>query len=211
MRKLLIGWGLLLCGLLSACSEDDYTAPAYREDLADLLTAADGRPACLVTDAGDSLPVVNGSRLAAAQPDTLYRVRALYVRVPSGAELYDMVQVLTPVPALYPPEAVKTDPLTVVAVWRGGRYLNFRLSVPTSGGGQVFGVVEEGLDTLPGGTRLLQLSLLHDQGADGEYYSREVYLSSPLTRYASLLRAGVDSVEVRIATYTGTYLRRYLY
>lgn len=122
-----------------------------------------------------------------------------------------MAQILTPAPRRYAAGTVSMDPLDVVAVWRGGVYLNFRLLVPTSGDGQVFGVVEEGIDTLANGIRLLRLTLLHDQGSDGTYYSREVYLSSPLTAYTDRLRPGSDSVEIRIATHDDVFLRRYAY
>lgn len=211
MRRIAQCLCLTLCLALFACSEDEALAPAYREDMAELLTDGAGDPAWLMPDGGDTLRIVSGGRLSGAEPGRAYRVRALYVLVSDGAAVSDAVQVLTPVPRRYAPEQVVTDPLHVVAVWRGGRYLNFRLSVSTSGGGQVFGIADEGIEQMPSGGRLLRLVLIHDQGDDGTYYSREVYLSAPLAGYSGSLVSGRDSLEVCIRTYDADFVRRYPY
>lgn len=211
MRRLTWCLWLTLCIVLTACSEDEAIAPAYREDMAELLTDAAGAPAWLVPDGGDTLRIVSGGRLSGMEPNQVCRVRALYVLTAGGAAVSDVVRVLTPVPRHYAVAQIVTDPVRVVAVWRGGRYLNFRLSVPTSGGGQVFGVADEGTTLLPSGGRLLRLVLIHDQGNDGDYYSREVYLSAQLSGYTGTLIPGRDSIEVRIRTYGDDFVRRYPY
>jgi hypothetical protein len=191
---------------LTACGDDDTVAPAYRQDLAEVVTDADGYPARLINDTGDTLDVVGKNRSLVLTPDTVYRVQAAYLREADGADLVALTQVLSPLPTSFRDENIRRDALDVAALWRGGRYLNLVVEVKSGGGSHAFAFVDHGTTVDVDGARCLHIELYHSQGADPLYYTRQVYLSCPL--WAAGLQGGRDSVEITVATFAGPLVKR---
>lgn len=198
---------VLLCSI-AACNEEE-PPEAYRQDFSELRTDADGFVQALKPDGDTWKPVLNS--IGNLTPDSLYRVTAMYIQRPKGVELYNLSPVLSPFPRPYAPEVMKTDPLSVNAVWSSGRYINLRLMLRTGGGTHYFGFNEEGIDTLPNGFRKLRLTLLHNQNGDATYYSREALLSCPIYDYVGTLRSGTDSVCITLHTFEGRQERTFVF
>lgn len=198
---------VLAGGVLGACSDDDDPWASYRQDLVDVRTNASGNVALLQTDNGELFSVTND--WATRRHDTLYRAFALYVPAADGtANLRQLTDVLTDVPRRFAEAALKADPVGVQAVWRGGRYLNFQLSVPVSAGQKAhyFGFADGGRRTNGAGTSTLSLFLYHDRNGDGRDYTRKAWICCLLE--GSGLEAG-DSIDVAYCPEAGitTHLR----
>lgn len=200
---------LLPLAALSACSEADDDVPPYREDLVDLHTNALAQPARLVLDDGTQFAVRNPAGFGALKPDTVYRALALYTSEGGEAQLGAIGSVISPHPTPFSGQRVPTDPVTLVAAWRGGGYVNLRIDILTGGGAHRFAFVDRGRETLATGSVVQAVELYHDQNGDAEYYTRSLYLSCPLQRCAAGLRAGKDSVELRVNTYRGETAQRF--
>lgn len=194
--------------LAAACSDDE-PMPPYCQALAELKTGADGCARRLITDDGDTAAVTN--RPGGLRPDTTYRVTALYVRTADGVELHGATAIPAPLPRRYAPDAILTDPVRLDALWRGGRYLNMRITMQTEGEPHVLGFIDQGLEEHADGTRTLRITLLHSQHDNALYFPREATLSCPLWPYAGSLRAGTDSVRITIHTFDGPVERTFIY
>lgn len=190
-----------LCLGMAGCDDEKAPLPAYVEALGELRTDADGRAATFVPDGGDTCTVTNAWTVGT--PDSLYRILALYTTEGTSVAIRQWVRVLSPPAYVYPTSVVKTDPLQLVALWRGGRYLNVQAALSTGGGTHYFGFVDEGCTTDAEGRKTLRLRLLHDQNGDASYYTRTVYLSCSLAPYAARLTAGRDSVRFTLHTFDG--------
>lgn len=194
----------VLCLVLAACSDDDDYAEPYRYDLADLTTAADGQAILLAFDDGTTLAPT--SPFPTAYLDTTVRVLALFVPQAGGADLRRVTGVLTAAPQVMDAGDVRTDALKVLSVWRGGRYVNFHLGLPTGGATPHYlGFIDRGITLNEAGSRMLHLQLYHNQNADATYYTRETYVSCLLDAYAGRLAAG-DSIEVTCPTADGAFV-----
>ena len=205
-------WGLvgLFCSLvgLTSCSEDgELTYPDLLNEFADVSTNADGRFDYLYTDGGKKLEIVNSAEIEVegVTPDTVYRILSGYVPVDGGGVKLFSLQAI---PLLYPePQAtsldgVKTDPVKMQSIWRGGNYLNIILQVVAQDGKHKFHVVEDSLVSSSSGKHTLYLRLSHDAGGDVQAYTQKAYFSIPLLHYASALSHG-GSVVLDIPTSTG--------
>lgn len=183
------------------CNGDDESLPAYCQELAEMATDADGFATTLATDGGDTLAIAN--RPGGLSRDSLYRVAALYTRQGNGITLHGLTAILSPVARTYPESAVKTDPVQLDAVWRGGRYLNLRLTLQTGGDAHRMAFIDCGIEQADNGTRTCHIELLHDQNGNPLHFPRETIVSCPLYPYADRLRAGRDSVCIRVQTFNG--------
>lgn len=196
--------------LSGSCEDDGEILAAYRQDLAEVVTDGAGAAAELRLDDGTRFSFAR--RRKGYVRDTVYRMRALYTLQDGGtADVSALVPVLSPFPRIYAPQAVRTDPVGVSALWRGGRYVNFRLDVKTAGGVHYFGFIDRGCRQNAAGGLTQQVELLHDQNADPLYYTREVWLSCPLFGFAESLRPGQDSVEVAVTTFSEQTKCSFLY
>jgi len=204
---LMLALAVFLCPFATGCEGDNGPLPAYCQELAELETDADGFASRLITDTGEALPVAN--RKGGLKSDSIYRVTALYTREASAAVLHGATAVLSPVPRTYSESAVKTDPVALSAIWRGGRYLNLRIILQTGGRAHYFGFIDRGITETDRGTRILHVELLHDQNGDPLYYPRETILSCPLYPYADRLRSGTDSVSLHLHTFNGNLQRTF--
>ncbi len=192
-----------------SCEDDEEILAAYRQDLVEVVTDGVGAAAELRLDDGTRLPFAR-RRLGYVR-DTVYRMRALYTLQDETADVSALVPVLSPLPRAYAPQAVRTDPVGVSALWRGGRYVNFRLDVKTAGGVHYFGFIDRGCRQNAAGGLTQQVELLHNQNADPLHYTREVWLSCPLVGFAESLRPGQDSVEITVRTFSEQTKRSFLY
>lgn len=200
----------LLSLLLCACGDDETPWPAYRQELAELLTGADGKVAFMVRDTGDTLRV--SPSVDWQVPDTVVRAQVLYCETDGRkAVLQALSPVVSPFPEQISEAQMRTEPVGVEALSRGGRYLNFYIYVKTSGGAHRFAFRDCGVERQADGSRLLRLQLYHDSNADGQNYRRQVCLSCPLYGYADRLFGGRDSVEVLVSTFDGSLKRRFPY
>lgn len=194
---------LLSLVLFASCNDEEDALPSYTQDLADIVTNWQGRAVRMVFDNGESKTIAN--EVSGLVNDTTYRVRALYTVEDDKVWLTNYSSVLTVEVAKYKEESVITDPVSVVACWQGGNYINLRLSLKgTTKGVHYFGFHQTGDVENPDGSHTLQVVLLHDQNNDPLYYSLEDYLSLPLRPLDSTLTAGRDSIRITIQTFDGT-------
>lgn len=203
LRSLLLP--LLAACALTACSEDNPPIAPYTQGLVEVVTDATGHAVRLIPDDGHSLTIDNAGSWPDLTADSLYRAQALYVVTPTRAEVHGLEAVISPMPDAFHDVPVRTDPVAVKAVWRGGRYANLHISIPTGGGGHRFGFIERGIATKEDGHKVLTIDLHHDQSGDAAHYHRDVLLSCPLYGYTADLRPGTDSVLLRINTDRGTF------
>jgi len=186
---------LVLSGAgFAACSDDDEPWESFRQDLVDVRTGTDGRVLELLTDREERFSAENS--MATRHRDTIYRAYVLYVPVSDGrANVRQVTDILTDHIRIFGEGKVKTDPVELQAVWRGGRYLNFQLSIPVSSGHKAhyFGFADCGRRTNTAGTTTLSLSLYHDKNGDGADYTRKAWMCCRLDGCGLV---GGDSIEV---------------
>lgn len=201
MKRAALALMLSALTLLPSCGDEETPLAPYREDILDVYTDADGFASQLLRDDGTRLTVAN--RVGGLPADTSYRVMALYTEEGGNAHLTSLAQVLAPLPAAYLHGASMADPVDVEAVWSGGGYINLRLALKTGGLPHTFGFDDRGITTGAGKSRMLHLTLLHDQGIDPLYYTRTTYVACPLYPYAADLTAGRDSITLTVPTDDG--------
>lgn len=184
----------LICSLLFTTGCDDDVADSYRYDFADVETSLTGTSRLFLDD-GDTLAVASSSSVS-FPTDTVIRYIVGYVLTDAyEASVSSATKVLTATPITLDESEILTDPVIVQSVWRGGSYINFRLSVLASGESHVFGFVN--LDADDDGAQSanrLDLLLYHDAGSLSGVYHRTTYLSCNL---AYSLNDG-DSVTVTV-------------
>lgn len=193
----------IVCFLITSCENDEEPLPAYIQDMAEIETNAQGYATTLMLDQGEKLTISNP--IDGLKPDTLIRVRALYLRLEADKVwLTKAVEILTPHLAKFKPEVIKTDPVTLTACWKGQNYINLRLDIKgTAEGRHIFGFHEVQCVIHPDGTQTLEATLLHDQNNDPQYYTRETYLSLPLRPLFGRLNVGKDTLQLNIYTHKG--------
>ncbi len=200
-----------LCAVcyFASCSEEEAPLPSYRQDLVEILTDGQGVVRKLLRDDGTSLAILNpGGGLT---PDSAYRAYALYTEQPGGAEVQSFAGVHSPLPAVKEAAEAKFDPVGVTACWIGGRYVNLLLRLATGGGTQHVCFLDRGIAETHDGKRKLCLEVCHSQNRDPQYYSHETYVCCPIWPYADRLHAEADSVELKVATFDGAKVYRFLY
>lgn len=215
---------------LMACENDAYrigegALSNMRADFVEAQTDADANAVSIETDDGEQMYFSQAVRVSwMERPDTVYRALLYYNKVEADdgtyrAEPLAMSQVL--VPQIVPFEnlegGLKADPVDFVSSWtsRNGKYLNLELGVKTgsvdgSYGTQTLGVICLGVDERTDGTRLVRLSLYHDQAGVPEYYTTDAYVSIDVSRLPVEPSAG-DDVSIDIGTYDGTVTRTFTF
>lgn len=192
---------LLLLPLLLSCSEDD-AAASYRFDYADMTTTPSGRADKLLLDDGNTLKIQND--YATQRPSQTFRVYAASEQLATGVRLVNYAEVLTDVPHKFDESKVKTDPVDVVSVWHGGRYVNFILGLKTGASAHrhAFSIIDDGITTDAEGIKTLHLRLYHNQNGDDMSYTRKVAFSCNIDSQKPLL--GSDyKIEVVVNTFKG--------
>ena len=206
--KFLLPFCLLLL-LISGCSDDEQPLPNYQEELADLPTDGAGRAAMLVMDNGETLPL--DSPINGLKADTTYRILSLLVRNKMSVHLADFASILSLPVKRYKQENPPTDAVCLVSCWQTGRYINLHLQIMgTTTGVHYFGVQHKGVSEGADGSRILQARLIHQRNKDPQHYSRETYLSVPLTPLRQELTAGRDSFWLAIPCADGDKVCKFL-
>ena len=169
-----------------ACGEDDYVYPNVLTDMIDLKTDHTGTGRYLITDEGTEWRIQSRTGLDGLAPDTTYRTVTMYAPLTDSEEaekeaiLYNTQLVISPVPL---PESkfkeIKTDPVAIQSIWRGGNYLNLILQVKVKDQKHGYHFIENKLENKDG-EQTLYLTLYHDRNNDIEGFNRKVYLSVPL-------------------------------
>lgn len=214
MRKRCLDTLLRLCSafllcvspvLVSACGDDEdgSDVPAVRVELVDAEVGHDRLVARVVTD--DGVTYYPTRDISATQADTLMRCICRYAPEKDGfAQIYSLAAILAPEPRpLSDFKWVSHDPVNIKSVWKAKSlpYVNLHLGVLTSdAGSHNFGFVA---DSVVAGKSFF--SLLHFcPEDDAEAYTRDTYLSLPLTGVPE-----TDSIILHINTYDG--LKRYAF
>lgn len=228
MKRCLKHIFLPLALLFMACENEAYhtgegSLSNMRADFVEAQTDADANVVSIETDDGERMFLASAVKISSMErPDTVYRALLYYNKVEADdgsflAEPLGLTQVLVPsvVPVEEMEDGLKADPLDFVSSWtsRNGKYLNLELGVKTgsvdgSYGTQTLGIVCLGVDERDDGTRLVRLSLYHDQAGVPEYYTTEAYVSIAVSRLPVEPAAG-DEVSIGIETYDGTVTRTF--
>lgn len=207
---MLRSWWLIFVFCFAACEEEEQALPPYKQDLAEIYTAHDGRAKSLVFDDGRTrivYPTIGGF-----PADTVLRIQVLYEENGENVRLVQAAHVFSPFPIQMHPDSIKRDPLKVKTAWRtSSRYVNLLITRKTGGKSQTFAFVNKGIQKNSEGKRKWTLELYHDQGADPLYYSEDHYFSCPTHHYADSLQQGIDSVEIIVPTQQGAYRKAFLY
>lgn len=210
MNRLFPAFFIFLTLTVTACSDDEEPLPDYLQELADLRTDSRGYAAALTSDDGTVRTVSN--KVGGLKADSTYRVLALFTRSAEKAWLTSFTPILVPAPSPYANQTTHTDPLTLVAAWRGQRYINLRLRLKgTTRGTHYFGFRTGETIRNESGVRTLGIRLLHDQHADPPHYSREVFLSLPLASLSRQLTPGLDTIALSINTFDGEKIKKFIY
>ena len=186
----------LLLGLLSVvgCGGDDNGSmfPSMWNEIVCLTTDGQGRVRQLVTDAGNTYEVTN--TLQGYEPGARYRVMCGYTINGEHVTLYQTIGVHL----LRDSTACAAhDPLTPLAVWKSGDYINLHLAPLTQGGSHAWGFAQDSV-TLSGRHCL---SLHHRQGNDPLSFTQETYASIMLDSVPGV-SAG-DSISLSVHTFKG--------
>ena len=202
LKSLLCIFVLAMTAMVS-CSDDEEKLPSYQFSLADVVTNNEGTAQSVTFDDGRSYRLT--AALHGLQKDTIYRVQRAYLLDGNNrVQLGSVSQMLAPPVMTYPAEKVVEDPINVLTSWQTSRYINFRLSVKgTATGKQMFGFHRAECRQNADGSRTLVVKLLHSQGGDPLYYSRESYLSLPLLNLPDELTQHKDSICVMVETFGG--------
>lgn len=187
-----------------SCSDDEKTMAPYVEELACLVTDANGQAVSFISDNGATYGLSN--TVSGLRPDSTYRVLALFTKdtVQHTVWLTDYARVLAPEPAAYKAQAAVYDPVGITSVWKGGGYVNLHLALKaTYSGTHYFGFNLLNTTTSPSGVRTAHVKLIHSQNNDPLYYTREGYLSMPLSKLSQNFSAGTDSVSLAVETFDG--------
>lgn len=226
MIRFLMAVPLIL--LFMACSSESYDTGdgslSYMvADFVEAETDEAARVVSIVTDRDERLWLTRIVSLDwAEKPDTAYRSLIYYNKVKDSngqyvAEPLAATQVLTP--SVTDADDIKggmrTDPVVFESAWKShnGKYINLDLSVKTGTvdgkyGQQVVGMACDSVSTRADGTRLVHLTLYHDQASVPDYYSAKLYMSIPVEYMPIELSAG-DEVQVSMATYGGEVVKTF--
>ena len=188
-----------------ACSKDDYHYPSVVTDFIELETDNSCNVKLIRTDDGIEYTPDRVVSLEKSTPDSMYRVRCTYL--PSDEEakkasIYNVSATISPFPVNpdYFHDGIITDPVKITSVWQGGDYINLHLGIMTKGGSHGFHFIKTNAIKKSSGHQTQEILLYHSQGDDPEAYTRDVYLSCPLSKLN--LHSG-DSILFYINTYDG--------
>ena len=204
MRHLISCLTLAVICCLSACQGDDeYVYPEVQTEFVCLQTDNAGTGVKLLTDKGHIYTIQSRSGLEGLVPDTIYRTVSVFkpISESSEAQLYSCRTIVSPHPLL--PKAlatgIKTDPVNIQSMWLSGNYLNMVLLIPVKEEKHAFHFIDEGVEAVNDGKKMLNLRLYHDSNNDYAAFTNRAYLSVPLHGYKGRLTVG-DSICFRLNT-----------
>lgn len=208
MKRCCYWWFLpLLVCLLAGCDDnDDYHYPSVKLEFLTAFSGADGYLQSVVTDEGETLPVVEDKTKTNIEANASVRVISNYASEvtadgTAGAVLYALSGVLSVAPQTADKfeEGVRTEPADVLGIWMGLDYLNMTLIVKENGGHKFHFIEDEVIVDAATGCSEVYLTLYHDAKEEVVSYTRRTYVSVPLRQYAE---EGIRKVMVHFSVHT---------
>lgn len=200
----------VLACLLIACGDDDYHYPSVKLEFLTAFSGATGSLQTVLTDEGESYPVVEDASNMQTELNSFVRIVSNYAPAKTadgtdGVKLYATLNAVAPVPVTADKfeGGVKTDPVELQSIWLGRDYLNLLLGIKMQNGKHLLHFVEDKVVLDETGEHLtVHLTLYHDAGGDVSAYTKRAYASVPLWVYAA---EGIRKVTVcfTLNTYSG--------
>ena len=182
--------------------KDTYTYPNVITEFVCIHTNEQGNVTALTTDNNNRYILENPLQSDGLTPDSLYRALSMYELLQANtAKLYTCQLVLSvnPLPLSVFGDNLKTDPVDIQSIWLSGNYLNLIVKEKAKDKVHYYHFIDEGI-TSHNGIQTLNLRLFHDRNNDYEAFTRNIYLSVPLSNYKSQLHKG-DKIRFYIHTY----------
>ena len=193
MKKYCCGLFVAVVSCLSvSCGDDDYHYPSVKLEFLTAFSGADGYLRSVVTDEGETLPVVEDKTKTKIEANASVRVISNYASEvtadgTAGAVLYALSGVLSVVPQTVDKfeEGVKTDPMTLIVNENGEHKFHF--------------IEDEVIVDTATGCSEVYLTLYHDAKEEVVSYTRRAYASVPLRQYAA---EDIQKVMVHFSVHT---------
>lgn len=191
---------LLLCSFASCTKDDGYVVletPNTYTEFCDMYMNTDKRAATITLDDGTMLDILS-QNIRSNVADTTVRAVVTYAMKNEKPVIYsDNVAFCDQARPKEHFKITPRDPMKVISVWKGGKYINMVLGEMTNKAAKhSYGYLIEGVDS-----KTLNVSFIHLRPeSDPESYTEKKYFSMPLaTPYIS----GYDSIAISINTYDG--------
>ncbi len=196
---LLLSLPVLLC---SSCDDDGYVYPSVLTEFVEAHISSSNVVDYIITDEEKRYTLGNTITASSLQADSCYRSLCIYEITDEETSLvkaYSVKQIYasTPITEDQLADGVKTDPLSIQSMWRGGSYLNIIALPKAQNISHIYYFIQDSV-TVESGSTKVYLKLYHDQNGDLEAYSQKTYLSVPLKGYS--LQEG-DSIYFSVNTY----------
>lgn len=219
MKKLAYSILFVLPFVLLACSNDEYVYPSVRLEFITAESGDDGRLQTFVTDKGERLQVIDDRSDSKLMANSFTRAISNYevMTTANGVQqirIYAISSTISPDPVLASafPTGIKSHPADVLSIWMGKDYLNITLTIKAQSAKHLFHFIEQsvGIDEETG-RPTVSLLLYHDNNSDVEAYSKRVYLSVPLQKYATdlvngtIINFSIHTLDGSVKTHTFDY------
>lgn len=200
---------LALSFALMACGKDkDIIVPPLTKDFADLESDHTGALTYINLDNGKRYPIRENKSNYRTSPDTIIRAVCNYqLEWDENRKRYVKLSYAKPILVVEPKSesspvfqnGMKEDPVYILSVWQGKKYLNMQIGIKTTPGSKHKFQFKEEKITVKDGTKYVDMALYHDANGAEEKYQREVYLS---IRTAKYFEEGIESVVLRFGYHT---------
>lgn len=189
LKPAIYGLLLLLTAIITSCKEDDYVYPPVKLEFMTANADALGNIESIITDEGEKLPVVNDRSKTKLKPNIQQRIVSNFIENNEGVEIYALAQIVASKP-LQPDDnelenGVKTDPVEVMSISKGYRFINLVLSIKMQNQKHYFRFIEEKITHSENGETVVNLLLYHDANNDVMSYSNRAYMSIDISNYLS--------------------------
>lgn len=177
---------LVILSFVQCDKDDDFVYPNVLTDFMDIYTNENKLVDRIQADGSQLLFLNNILQGENLQSDTLYRAVGMYsLPDESGhTSVYNVSLIYAGKPHKRENiTAIKTDPLNIESVYRGGNYLNIVALPMMQNNVHSYAFVEDSIRFDRLGKKKLFLKLAHNQNGDRESFPRRVYLSIPLGEY----------------------------
>lgn len=210
---------LLLCILLiSSCKKDEYVYPSVLTEFVDIETDNSGKLSYINCDNGDKYLINERSGLEGFKSDSIYRALSIFEPSENSNEnttatLYSCQFVVSVIPSTENkfPKGIKTDPLDIDRIWYSGNYINLVLDIMAKDKPHALNFIDNGITNNNDGSKILNITIYHDQNNDYKAYTKKAYASIPLWPYKETLTKG-DKIIIHINTYKeGNTTREFYY
>lgn len=195
--------------LLFSCGKDkDIIVPPLTKDFADLESDHTGAIKYINLDNGKRYPIRGNRANYRTSPDTIIRAVCNYELVwDENRKRYVNLDYARPILVVEPKDekhesfsdGMKEDPVYILSIWQGKKYLNMQIGIKTSQGGKHSFQFKEEKISVRDNIKYVDMILYHNANGTEEKYKREVYLSVKTAKY---FEDGVDEVVLRFSYHT---------